>query len=62
MAPSRGTIDVDKSGTLQRGEFLTFALQNWGLVPADVLDELNMMYDKMDKAYGSEDGGTQCVR
>jgi potassium channel subfamily K len=50
-------IDVDKSGTLQRGEFLTFALQNWGLVPADVLDELNMIYDKMDGAYGGEGGG-----
>lgn len=50
-------VDLDKSGTLQRGEFLTFALQNWGLVPADVLDELNLLYDKMDNAYGGADQG-----
>lgn len=50
-------IDSDGSGSLNRGEFLTFALQQYGLVQPDILQELNSLYDKLDSADGNSDGG-----
>lgn len=42
-------IDRDHSGTLSRGEFLSFVLVKYGLVEDDLVEDINRAYDVLDR-------------
>lgn len=41
-------IDRDKSGYLSRGEFMNYTLVKYGLVSQELLEEINLQFDKVD--------------
>lgn len=43
-------MDMDKSGTITRGEYLAFTLVKYGVCPKELMKEINEQYDRIDGA------------